>query len=387
MQRTTGSYHRTQFSGEDVRAYVPAPLPPDPALDLAALLPAIEIANRELGRLDGIVTVLPSTQLFLWMYVRKEALLSSQIEGTQSSLSDLLRFEDAGMPAVPLDDVRDVSNYVAAMHHGIDRIKSGFPLSLRLIREMHQKLLESGRGARSQPGEFRTTQNWIGGTRPGNAIFVPPPPAELTRCMGDLEKFLHERNRFPVLIRAGLAHVQFETIHPFLDGNGRLGRLLITLMLCEDGALTGPTLYLSLYLKAHRSEYYDLLQRVRDTGDWEAWLKFFLEGVASASRQGFETAQRLLKLFDSDEKRIGTVGRRAPTALRVHTELKRHPVVTVPTAAKRLGLSQPTVQAAMAQLADLGMVVEITGRQRDRVYSYSSYLAIMDEGTEPLPRT
>lgn len=376
----------TSFGSERVRAYVPKPLPPAPALELGSLLGAMEEANRELGRLDGIATVLPSTSLFLWMYVRKEALLSSQIEGTQSSLSDLLIFENDELPSVPLDDVLEVSNYVKAMEHGLARLREGFPLSLRLIREMHEKLLATGRGASLQPGEFRTSQNWVGGTRPGNAQFVPPPPQELMQCLGEFESFLHDRQTYPVLIRAALAHVQFETIHPFLDGNGRLGRLLITLMLCEDGALRQPTLYLSLFLKSQRDRYYELLQLVRQKGDWEAWLSFFLEGVTVTSRQGFETAQKLLTMFADDESKIEKLGRAATSALRVHQELKRRPIIAVPVAAKHLGLSQPTIQASLNHLQDLGIVREITGQRRGRVYSYSKYLALLDEGTEPLPR-
>ncbi len=385
-QQRVGRYVVSSFGAETVRAYIPPPLPPVPPLDLGRLLNPIEIANRELGRLDGVATVLPSTDLFIWMYVRKEALLSSQIEGTQSSLSDLLLYENDETPLVPLDDVMEVSNYVAAMNHGLARLQDGFPLSLRLIRELHDKLLSSGRGASKQPGEFRTSQNWIGGTRPGNALFVPPPPDQLMACLGALESFLHERETYPVLIRAALAHLQFETIHPFLDGNGRLGRLLITLMLCEDGALTKPTLYLSLYLKANRQRYYELLQIVREKGDWEAWVMFFLDGVAVTSRQGFETAQRLLRLFEAHESKIEGLGRSTASVLRLHSDLKRHPLLSVPVAAKRLGLSQPTVQSAVASLQDLGIVKETTGRQRGRLYSYTEYLAILDEGTEPLPR-
>ncbi|MDX2287507.1 MAG: Fic family protein [Hyphomicrobiaceae bacterium] len=374
------------FGNETVRAYVPPPLPPEPPLALDRLLGVIEAANRELGRLDGIATILPSTSLFLWMYVRKEALLSSQIEGTQSSLTDLLIFETDAALAVPLDDVLEVSNYVKAMEHGLSRLRDGFPLSLRLIREVHEKLLANGRGANLQPGEFRTSQNWIGGTRPGNALFVPPPPAELMNCLGRFETFLHDKSMYPVLIRAALAHVQFETIHPFLDGNGRLGRLLVTLMLCEDGALHQPTLYLSLYLKTHRQRYYDLLQVVRQDGDWEAWIAFFLEGVVSTSRQGFQTAQRLLTLFSEDENKIAALGRPSASALRVHSELKRHPILSVPVVSKRLGISQPTVQASLDHMMRLGIVREITGQKRGRIYSYSAYLALLDEGTEPLAR-
>ncbi len=386
MAARVGRYITNTLSGEAVKAYVPRPLPPDPPIDLARIMASAEAANRELGRLDGVATVLPNTELFVWMYIRKEALLSSQIEGTQSSLSDLLLFENGETPMVPLDDVTEVSNYLAAMQHGLDRLKEGFPLSLRLVREMHEKLLTTGRGAGKQPGEFRTTQNWIGGTRPGNATFVPPPPDCIMECLGNLETFLHDKQTYPVLIRAALAHVQFETIHPFLDGNGRLGRLLVTLMLCEDQALHAPTLYLSLYLKTHRRRYYDLLQIVRETGDWEAWLTFFLEGVAATSRQGFDTAQKLLALMIEDEKKISGLGRASTTALRVHADLKRHPLISVPVAAKRLGLSNATIQSALGHLDRLGIVREITGRQRDRIYSYAKYLALLDEGTEPLPR-
>lgn len=380
-----GTIVTSNHGGETVRAYVPKPLPPLPPLDVSRLLGKIELANRELGRLDGVATVLPSTNLFIWMYLKKEALLSSQIEGTQSSLSDLLLFENDELIPGPVDDVREVSNYVVAMEHGLARLREGFPLSLRLICEMHEKLLSSGRGASKQPGEFRTSQNWIGGTRPGNALFVPPPPDQLIKCLGDLEQFLHQRDQYPILLRTALAHVQFETIHPFLDGNGRLGRLLITLMLCEDQALVQPILYLSLYLKSHRQRYYELLQLVREKGDWETWVDFFLEGVATTSRQGFETAQKLLSLFEGHEKQIAALGRPAATALRLHADFKRHPVLSVPAAAKRLGISQPALQASIGHLQRLGIVREITGRMRDRNYSYSEYLDILEEGTEPLP--
>jgi Fic family protein len=318
------------------------------------------------------------------MYVRKEALLSSQIEGTQSSLSDLLLFENEEIPFVPLNDVQEVSNYIAAMDHGLKRLSEGFPLSLRLIKEMHRELLSRGRGDSKQPGDFRKSQNWIGGTRPGNAMFVPPPPDRLMTCLGALENFLRDRKTYPVLIRAALAHVQFETIHPFLDGNGRLGRLLITLMLCEENALHEPLLYLSLYFKTHRDRYYELLQRVRTKGDWESWVEFFLEGVAETSEQGVATARRLLVLFDDDGGKIATLGRAASSALRVHAELKRSPLLAVPLAARRLGLSQPTVQKSLDHLARLGIVQEITGKRRSRLYEYSRYLRILDEGTEPL---
>jgi Fic family protein len=381
-----GAYVETSTGGERVRAYVPAPLPPDPPLDLARFIRLYERAMAAVGRLDGVATILPSTPLFLYMYVRKEALLSSQIEGTQSSLSDLLLFENDEAPAVALDDVTEVSNYVAAVEHGVSRIRSGFPLSLRLIREMHAILLRSGRGAAKQPGEFRRSQNWIGGTRPGNALFVPPSPHLLDDCLGALERFFHSEDQgLPPLIRAGLAHVQFETIHPFLDGNGRLGRLLITLILCEAGVLREPILYLSLFLKSHRDDYYRLLQEVRQAGTWETWMEFFLTGVAETAEQAVATARELIVMFDADRQKIAGIGRAAPSALRVHELMQAHPIVTIPTVSSRLGVSFATARGALEKLAGVGVVREATGRRRGRIYAYSAYLALLDRGTDPLP--
>jgi Fic family protein len=357
-----------------------------PPLDLPRLLGRIEKANQALGRLDGMTSILPSANLFVFMYVRKEALLSSQIEGTQSSLSDLLLFEAEEVPFVPLDDVQEVSNYVAAMNLGLSRLAGGFPLSLRLIKEMHAELLSKGRGSSKQPGEVRRSQNWIGGTRPGNAAFVPPPPDRVMECLGSLELFLHDRQSYPPLIRAALAHAQFETIHPFLDGNGRLGRLLITLLLCEEGALKEPILYLSLYLKAHRSRYYELLQEVRQKGDWESWLEFFLDGVTETSEQGVASARRVMDLFAKDRHRIAALGRPASSAMRIHAEFQRTPLLSMPLAAKKLGMSQPTVQKSLEHLQELEIIREVTGKQRGRLYEYTSYLRILDEGTEPLGR-
>lgn len=346
----------------------------------------MEEANRALGRLDGVTSVLPDTPLFLYMYVRKEALLSSQIEGTQSSLSDLLLFETAEVPGVPLDDAQEVSNYVVAMEHGLERLRDGFPLSLRLIREIHNVLLRKGRGSNQQPGEFRRTQNWIGGTRPGNAVFVPPPPDKIIDLMGQLEKFIHEKEpNIPVLIKAGLIHVQFESIHPFLDGNGRVGRLLVTFLLCAEGVLREPILYLSLFLKSHRQQYYELLQRVREDGDWETWLEFFLTGVLETSEQAAETAARILKIFDADRRAIEQLGRPAASALRVHQYLQSRPVVSVPVAAKKLALSAPTVRKSIMHLVELGIVRETYVKGRARFYAYQGYLSVLDEGTEPLP--
>lgn len=386
LKSRIGTVVTTTTAGEAVRAYIPRQLPPEPPLDLARLLGAIARADQALGRLDGMTAVLPSASLFVFTYIRKEALLSSQIEGTQSSLSDLLLFENEELSQVPLDDVQEVSNYIAAMNFGLKRLEDGFPLSLRLIRDMHEKLLSKGRGSDKQPGEFRRSQNWIGGTRPGNARFVPPPPERLMECLGDLEKFLHDRSTYPVLIRAALAHVQFETIHPFLDGNGRIGRLLITLMLCEEKVLKEPLLYLSLFFKTHRQQYYELLQSVRENGDWESWLDFFLQGVVETSEQGISTAMRLLALFEADRARIGTLGRAAPTALRAFAELQRSPIIAVPQVSSKLQISQPTLQKALDRLASLGVVREITGKRYRRSYAYRAYLKILDEGTEPLPR-
>jgi len=346
----------------------------------------MERANRALGRLDGVTTILPDTELFLYFYVRKEAVLSSQIEGTQSSLSDLLLYESDEMPGVPMDDVVEVSNYVAALNHGLERLRDGFPLSLRLIREIHAILLREGRGREKMPGEFRTSQNWIGGTRPGNAVYVPPPPNQLMDCMGALEKFLHDDPvRMPTLLKAGLAHVQFETIHPFLDGNGRVGRLLITLLLCEEKALTDPILYLSLYFKTHRQAYYDLLQQVRTEGAWEAWLRFFLRGVQETSNQATEAARAILELFKRDRATIDEkLGRAADSALRVHELLQRRPLLNTGQAVKQLSLTRPTILSALERLQALGIVRELTGKQRYRVYVYDRYFNILDEGTEPL---
>ncbi|MGC2774108.1 MAG: Fic family protein [Bradyrhizobium sp.] len=382
-----GQFVETIGGGERVRAFLPPPLPPTPALDIGHLFTLYDTARGALGRLDGVTTILPSTQLFLYMYVRKEALLSSQIEGTQSSLSDLLLFESDEIPHVPLDDVAEVSNYVAAVEHGMKRLREGFPLSLRLIREMHAILLHSGRGASKQPGEFRRSQNWIGGTRPGNALFVPPPVERLNECLDAYEKFLHlDDPQLPALIKAGLAHVQFETIHPFLDGNGRLGRVLITLMLCDSGALRQPILYLSLYFKARRAEYYRLLQEVREHGAWEAWIEYFLTGVRDTAGQAVDTARELMMLFEQDRTAIRALGRNSASAFRVHDFMQRRPLTTIQAASNELGLSIPTVGKALDHLADIGIVRETTGRQRRRVFAYRKYLDVLDRGTEPLPR-
>jgi len=380
----TGNYRITVVGNETIRAFVPNPLPPNPPLMFTPKRQRLlERATLALGRLDSISLLLPDPSIFLYAYVRREALLSSQIEGTQSSLSDLLLFELEEAPGVPLDDVVEVSNYVAALEHGLQRLQEGFPLSNRLIREMHAVLLSRGRGSHKSPGEFRRTQNWIGGTRPGNAYFVPPPPDEVPRCMADLERFLNGENApYPTLVNAALAHVQFETIHPFLDGNGRMGRLLIAFILHHSGVLKRPLLYLSLYFKQHRDEYYRLLDQVRTEGDWEAWLDFFLEGVESTAQNAVETAQRLVSVMQEDSRKIRQVGRKANTALRVFDALCERPILTIAEIQRRTNLSFPGATNGMNTLMALGIAREITGKKRNRLFAYDRY--ILSEGTEPL---
>jgi Fic family protein len=381
-----GRFVKRTTAPEPFDAYIPNPLPPKPALVIDHhLQDRLDRANRALGRLDGISTLLPEPSLFLYFYVRKEALLSSQIEGTQSSLSDLLLFESEEAPGAPLADVQEVSNYVAALHRGLKLLRDGLPISLRLIREIHRVLLARGRGSESDPGEFRRTQNWVGGTRPGNAVYVPPPPEEVVTCMGALEKFLHDDPEpTPVLVKAGLAHVQFETIHPFLDGNGRLGRLLTTFLLVAQEAMKEPLLYLSLYFKANRQRYYDLLQQVRLAGDWEAWLEFFLDGVNETAEQAASAAHRMLDRFQEDRSKIAGIGRAAASVLRLHELLRKKPLLTIPAAVRDLGLSVPTVGSAFSHLEKLNVVREVTGKRRDRLFAYTDYLAILSEGAEPL---
>jgi Fic family protein len=382
----SGRYEQVTTAGEAVRAFVPDPLPPAPAIDLSGeRQQRLERAVLACGRLDGVSALLPDRDLFLYAYVRREALLSSQIEGTQSSLSDLLLFEIEEAPGVPFDDVVEVSNYVAALEHGLERLRGGFPLSNRLLREVHGKLLERGRGAQQSPGEFRRSQNWIGGSRPGNAHFVPPPPGRVEECMGALERFLHEEtNRLPVLVNAALAHVQFETIHPFLDGNGRVGRLLIALLLHEKGVLSEPLLYLSLYLKQHRADYYRLLDRVRTVGDWEIWVDFFLEGVAETAEGAVDAVHRLRAVFAEDEEQVRGEGRKASSLLRLLAALRVRPITTITDLSRRSGLSFPTAASGAEKLVALGIARELTGRQRHRIFAYDRYLAILGEGGEPL---
>lgn len=382
----TGHFVPVSTLGEECRAFVPTPLPPAPPLVLdESLHEQLQNASLAIGRLDGQIDVLPDRQVFLYAYVRKEAVLSSQIEGTQSSLNDLLTHEMDLAPGVPLDDVVEVSCYVAALELGMQRLAEGLPISLRLLTELHGQLLSSGRGSTKQPGEFRRSQNWIGGTRPGNARHVPPPPDLVLECMGSLEKFIHnDPVKTGTLIKAALAHVQFETIHPFLDGNGRLGRLLIALILSAEGMLRQPMLYLSLYFKQHRSDYYAHLQHIRETGDWEAWLSFFLRGVKETADDAALTARRLWTIFREDREKLLALSGATGSLLQAHEQLQRVPLLSASKAAAKMNVSLPTATKAMQRLQTLGIVREITGGKYGRLYAYDPYLSILSEGTEPL---
>jgi Fic family protein len=380
MSERAGRLVVAQSGPDGYSAFVPAPLPPDPPLRIDSRMQALlDEANQALGRLDGVTLLLPDPGQFLYSYIRKEAVLSSQIEGTQSSLSDLLLFENEAVPGVPRDDVEETSNYISAMSHGLQRIRSGqLPLSNRLLREVHARLMSGVRGGDKAPGQFRRSQNSLGGTRPGNARYVPPPATEVVPGMSDLEKFLHDDPEpTPILVKAALAHVQFETIHPFLDGNGRMGRLLITLLLCSEKVLQQPLLYLSLYFKQNRDAYYDHLQRVRTEGAWEAWLEFFLEGVIAVASSATETAGRIRQLVESDRSKVHGLGRGAASALRVHELAGRRIMLTAGGTAELLGLSVPTVNGALARLEQAGILREVTGRRRGRIFVYDAYLALL----------
>jgi Fic family protein len=370
-------------SQEPFKSFIPKPLPPAPEIEFGPeMLDLMEQANLALGRLDGLAKLLPDLQLFLYFYLRKEAVLSSQIEGTQSSLSELLLFESHQLIGVPTPDVVEVSNYVSALQHGLKRLRQELPISTRLMKEIHAVLLSKGRGQDKRSGEFRNSQNWIGGSRPGNANFVPPPTDEVVPLMGQIETFYHDQKSLPLLVKVALIHVQFETVHPFLDGNGRLGRLLITLMLVADSVLSEPLLYLSLYFKQHRTTYYELLQKVRFEGVWEDWLEFFFTAVSETAKQAVSTAHEVLRLFQRDRGRIEKLGRIRGTTMLVHELFQRQPYLTISSASRQLHLSQPAVTNAVRALQDLKMIKETSGRSWNRVFVYSSYLRIMTEGTE-----
>lgn len=379
-----GKYVTISTAGETAKAFVPAPLPPQPDIQWSAeLRQQFEQAHLALGRLDSMASLLPHTGLFLYMYVRKEAVLSSMIEGTQSSLSDLLMYELQQQTGVPIDDVEEVSNYVSALNHGMQRLEEGFPICLRLLKELHGILLSGGRGSTKQPGEVRQSQNWIGGTRPGNAVFVPPPVSELEDALSALEKFIHdEKQKTPPLLKAALVHVQFETIHPFLDGNGRLGRLLITLILVSQKILQQPLLYLSLYFKSQRQQYYELLNATRLKGDWEAWLSFFAQATEYTANEAVQTAQRLMQQSEKDSATLQAQGRVASTLTKLHQGFLQRPIATAAWLKENTGLAPATIQTGLQRLEKLGVVEELTGRQRDRVYAYKDYIAILNQGNE-----
>jgi Fic family protein len=380
-----GEFRRAQEGPAEYVAFLPKPLPPEPPLELDMdLHRLLDKANQALGRLDGITLLLPDPTQFLYAFVRKEAVLSSQIEGTMSSLSDLLLFENEVATSAPAEDVEEAVNYIAALNHGVNSIESGrLPLCNRLLREIHGLLLRSGRGSDKTPGEFRRSQNWLGGTGPGDARYVPPPWEEVEPAMSALERFLHDDPApSPVLIKAALAHVQFETVHPFLDGNGRVGRLLMTLLLVEQGVLRRPLLYLSLYLKRNRDAYYENLQGVRTDGAWEEWLRFFLEGVVEVAASTAETTRGIVEMIERDRQRIHGLGRGAATAHRVHDVAVKRVVVKAPTAAEQLALSEPPVYAAVSRLEELGILREVTGKSRGKTYVYGEYMDILNEGTE-----
>ena len=384
----SGDLRVAESGPEGYSTFHPRPLPPDPPLSVDSRLQGLlDRANQALGRLDGITLLLPDPDQFLYTYVRKEAVLSSQIEGTQSSLSDLLLFEADAAPGVPLSDARETSNYIAAMNRGLELLRvEGLPICNRLFREVHSVLLGSGRGSEKTPGKFRREQNWIGGSRPSVARYVPPPWQEVEPAVSELEKFLHDQpERTPILIKAALAHAQFESIHPFLDGNGRVGRLLITLLLVADGVLKGPLLYLSLYLKQNRDDYYDHLQGIRTEGAWEAWLAFFLEGVVEVAESTTTTTGHLVHMIERDRHTIHEFGRGAATAARVHDLASRFVVFRPTVAADALGLSAPPVYNAVNRLEGAGILREVTGRQRGKLYVYDEYLARLNEGTTEPP--
>jgi Fic family protein len=336
-----------------------------------------------LGRLDAVSDLLPSAALVLYSFVRKEAVLSSMIEGTQSSLADLRLLELDEQPGAPVDDAREVSRCVAALEHGLKRLRGGFPLSLRLVREVHEVLCRHPNAARITPGQLRRSQVWVGGTRPGNAAFGPPPARVVEECLKHLERFLHDQpEATPPLVKAALAHVQFETIHPFLDGNGRVGRLLIALQLAADGVLREPLLYLSLHFKEHRQTYYELLNRVRLSGDWETWLEFFADAVLTSATQAVASAKRLLELASADRRRIEALGRAAASALAIHRALQLRPLATAASLVAATGLTPATVNKSLAHLQRIRVVAELTSKQRGRVFSYARYADILNEGME-----
>ena len=378
-----GTLVNCSITSEKYQAFVPNPLPPKPDIDLSSVSMLLEKANHAVGELNGVVKTAIDPSVINYTYVRKEAVLSSQIEGTQSTLDDLLKYESEQMQGIPVADASEVSSYVAALNNGLDRIKSGFPLSLRLIREIHKILLTNSRGQTKLPGEFRSSQNWIGGTRPGNARFVPVPPDKLMSVLGDLEVFMNTDDNIPNLIKAALIHVQFETIHPFLDGNGRLGRLLITLFLCVKDVLDSPFLYLSLFFKKNRSLYYEALNSVRKDGDWENWIKFFLEGVIETANDAKNTLLAIQNIFEEDISKTNSLGRATASAQTVLSVFQKKPMLTVAEITKSTGLTKPTTIKSLNHLMDLGIIVNNSEKKWGQIYTYKRYTDLLSSDISP----
>lgn len=367
------NYVERNYGGEKYRAYIPPTLPIE--INIPKIRRLLDQANVALGKLDGASSILPDINLFLFMYVKKEAVLSSQIEGTQSSLSDLLKYEAGEVSEKTMSDVTEVSNYVAAMKYALKRLET-LPLSLRLIRETHKILLSTGRGQEKLPGEFRTSQNWIGGTRPGNAIYVPPPPEKLNECLNNFELFMHSNN-LPSLIKIAICHAQFESIHPFLDGNGRIGRLLISLMLCHENVIQKPVVYLSLYFKEHHQVYYDLLQKIRTQQDWMSWIEFFLNGITQICNDALTITNRVFNLIDKDRRSLLLEGKRSSiNLLKIYESTLHLPVASVQQIADYSELSTKTTLRILKKLQQMNILKEITGNSRRLIFSYSSYLDI-----------
>lgn len=379
-----GKLQKCSAASESYSAYIPNSLPPEPAINLLAVSALLEKANQAIGELNGVILTAVDPSVINYMYVRKEALLSSQIEGTQSTLDDLLRYESKQTKGVPVDDAAEVSSYVSALNYGVKQIGEGFPIALRLIKEIHKRLLHNTRGKHKMPGEFRTSQNWIGGTRPGNARFVPPPPEKLMDVLGRLEIFMNTEDEIPTLIKAALIHQQFETIHPFLDGNGRVGRLLITLFLCAAGTLKSPFLYLSLFFKKNRQLYYDHLNSVRYDGDWEAWINFFLEGVIETAKDASKTLIAIQKRFEKDAAKVETLGRPKASALKVFTAFQRKPILTAAELVKITKLSKPTVGSMLKHLMDLKIIENNSGKKWGQIYTYAGYVDLLNPDSDPI---
>lgn len=379
-----GKLVKCSITSESYNAFIPNDLPPKPEIDTTVVSSLLEKANQAIGALNGVISTVPNSAIINYMYVRKEALLSSQIEGTQSTLDDLLKYEAQQTQGIPVEDASEVSSYVAALNHGIKRINEGFPLALRLIKEIHAILLKNSRGKTKSPGEFRSSQNWIGGTRPGNARFVPCPPDKLLDILSSLEKFINEEDNIPSLIKAALIHVQFETIHPFLDGNGRLGRLLITFFLCVKGLLKSPFLYLSLFFKKNRTLYYEHLNNVRYQGDWESWIQFFLEGVIETSDDARKTIILIQKLFADDEQKLETLGKAKTSAKIVFEQFEQKPILTVAEIEDKIKLSRPTIISMINRLIDLGILTNTSEKKWGQTYAYTGYIDLLNLENNPL---